>query len=280
MTFASFKVRAISLLGVLGLSLTLCCDTAYSQTEDASVPAQELSVPEPNLEDQLIKSLLRIRQLEGELRSAEEKLGVLSAQQKSETNGADGNQFEFGARNGREELCVQSVMQALRDESASIDWKLSCGEKLISEILASAESQESPTVSKQNTTAITVSDGNDPGNDGRGAETLPGGAAQQNSELATSTEPYVIVSGDDGETPLMLQQRDVARMKMELLPSTECIEAGKWLVDAAKDDLLLFSFFAVDRGQIGRCVQANSGWRFERAGPFDEGYVLLMSRRS
>ena len=280
MKFASFEIRAHSVLGILGFVLTLCCGTAYSQTEDVSAPAEEVSVPEPNLEDQLINSLLRIRQLEGELRRVEEKLGALSTQQKTETNGADGKQFEYLPRNGREELCIQSVIQALRNDNASIDWKLSCGEKLISEIVASTDSQQSAAGSEQNATTISVPERNASGNQGGVAEALPRNATQQDPELATPTEPYVIVPGDDGKTPLMLQQRDVARMKMELLPSTECIEAGKWLVDTAKDDLLLFSFFAVDRGQIGRCVQANSGWRFERAGPFDEGYVLLMSRKS
>lgn len=280
MNIVSIATRSYSKLGILVLVLTLCCDRAYAQTEEASAPAEEVSVPQPNLEDQLIKSLLRIRQLEGELRSAQEKLGALSSQQKTAINSANGKQFEYLPRNGREELCIQSVMQALRNESASIDWKLSCGEKLISEIQASEDGQQSAAEFDQNATTIAVPERNGSRNQNGVAETMLSNTALPDAELATAAEPYVIVSGDDGKTPLMLQQRDVARMKMDLLPSSECIEAGKWLVNAAKDDLLLFSFFAVDRGQIGRCVQANSGWRFERAGPFDEGYVLLMSQKS
>lgn len=280
MTFASFDVRALSVLGVLGLSLTLCCDKAYSQTVEESVPAEEISAPEPNLEDQLIKSLLRIRQLEGELRSAEEKIEALSTRPQTENGVENSQQSEYQPRNGREEVCIQSVMRALRNDDTSIDWKLSCGEKLIDRILLSAGSQQTASGSGQDRAAASDPEGQNSGQNGSGSEVEQGSAGQQNLEVPAPTEPYTILSGDDGRTPLMRQQREVARMKMELLPSTECSEAGKWLVDAAKDDLLLFSFFAADRGQIGRCVQTSSGWRFERAGPFDEGYVLMASPKS
>ena len=271
--------RSFSLLGVLGLVLTLSCNTAYSQTGEAPVPAEETSAPEPNLEEQLIKSLLRVRQLEGELRIAKEKVEDLSALPQAGKNGEVSMQSEYLPRNGREEICILSVIQALRNDDVSIDWKLSCGERLISKILFSAGSQQSAPGAKQDIYPSLPEAQGSGQNGGRG-KTAPDQDAQQLPKVVISTEPYTIVSADDGKTPLMQQQREVARMKIELLSSTECIEAGKWLVDAAKDDLLLFSFFAVDRGQIGRCVQTNSGWRFERAGPFDEGYVLQAKSKS
>jgi hypothetical protein len=280
MTFASFDVRALSVLGFLGLSLALCCDMAYSQTVEESAPVDEISAPEPNLEDQLIKSLLKIRELEGELRTAQEKIEALSTQSQTGNGVENSQQSKYQPRNGREEVCIQSVMLALRNDDTSIDWKLSCGEKLIDRILLSAGSQQTGTDFGQDKTAVSDPEGQNSGQNGSSAEPAQGSAGQQNPDVPVPTEPYTLLSGDDGKTPLMRQQREVARMKMELLPSTECNEAGKWLVDAAKDDLLLFSFFAVDRGQIGRCVQTNSGWRFERAGPFDEGYVLMASPKS
>jgi hypothetical protein len=272
--------RSFSLLGILGLVLTLSCETAYSQTGEAPVPAEETSAPEPNLEEQLIKSLLRVRQLEGELKIAKEKAEDLSALPQAGKNGEVRMQSEYLPRNGREEVCILSVIQALRNDDVSIDWKSSCGEKLISKILFSTGSQQSSPGAKQDTISSSLPEGQGPGQIGDGASPAADQAAQQLPKEENSTEPYTIFSVDDGKTPLMQQQREVARMKIELLPSTECIEAGKWLMDAAKDDLLLFSFFAVDRDQIGRCVLTNAGWRFERAGPFDEGYVLQAKSKS
>ena len=279
MNFTLSGSRSFSLLGVLGLVLTLSCDTAYSQTGEAPVPAEETSAPEPNLEEQLIKSLLRVRQLESELRIAKEKDEDLSALPQAGKKGEVSMQSEYLPRNGREEICILSVIQALRNDDVSIDWKLSCGEKLISKILFFAGSQQSAPGAKQDTTAEPLPEAQGSGQNGDRGKTAPDQDAQQLPKVVIPTEPYTILSADDGKTPLMQQQREVARMKIELLSSTECIEAGKWLVDAAKDDLLLFSFFAVDRGQIGRCVQTNSGWRFERAGPFDEGYVLQAKQK-
>jgi hypothetical protein len=279
MTLRLSDARLLVAISTLVLLLPVDIGKAFAQVDENSAAVEETAVPEPNLEDQLIKSLLRIRELESELRNAEQKLEALSAKKPEGEQGGTQGQSEYQPQNGREEICIQSILKAMRNDDEVLDWKLSCGEKLISRIVTADGLQQSGSATGgDGSTATLPSPGAGPDDESGG--TASGTTVEPAPQPAVSDEPYLIVSGEDGKTPLMRQQREISSIKAELLPSSECLQAGKWLVNAAKEDLLLFSFFAVDRGQIGRCVQTNSGWRFERAGPFDEGYVLKANRKS
>lgn len=278
MTLRLSDARLLVAISALGLLVPVDIGKAFAQVEENSTAVEETVAPEPNLEDQLIKSLLKIRELEAELRDAEQKLEALSVKKPDGEQGGTQGQSEYLPQNGREEICIQSILKAMRNDDEAADWKLSCGEKLIASIVAADGLQQSGSEAGSNgSTAAPPSPSTGPDSEGGAAS---GTTVEPAPQPAVSDEPYIIVSNEDGKTPLMRQQREISSMKAELLPSSECFQAGKWLVDAAKEDLLLFSFFAVDRGQIGRCVQTNSGWRFERAGPFDEGYVLKANRKS
>lgn len=278
MALKSSYARSLVALNALAfLSLTFHIGNAFSQANENSSTIEEPTVQEPNLEDQLIKSLLRIRELEASLREAEQRLQTFSSNQTPSEQGSAEGKSENLPQTSREEICVQSILNAMRNDSVSVNWQLSCGEKLIRSIVGAERIQQSATFTDENVmgpsnplTAV------DPEN--RSIETELGTTVEPALQPTLSNEPYLIVTGKDGNTPMMLQQRKISAMKLELLASSECPQAGKWLVDAAKEDLLLFSFFVNDRGQIGRCVPTNSGWRVERAGPFDEGYVLKSNR--
>lgn len=279
MTLRLSDARLLVAISALGLLVPVDVGKAFGQADEDSTAVEETVAPEPNLEDQLIKSLLRIRELEVELRNAEQKLEALSVKESDGEQGGTQGQSKYLPQNGREEICIQSILKAMRNDDEAVDWKLSCGEKLIASIVAAEGLQQSGSAAGgKGLTAGPPSPGTGPDSEGGG--TASGTTVEPALQPAVSDEPYIIVSSEDGKTPLMRQQREISSMKAELLPSSECLPAGKWLVDAAKEDLLLFSFFAVDRGQIGRCVQTNSSWRFERAGPFDEGYVLKANRKS
>lgn len=278
MASRSYYAQSLVFLSALALPLiAFDIGKAFSQVNESSAIIEEPAVVEPNLEDQLIKSLLRIRDLEASLRDAEQKLKTLSSNRTQGEQGSAEGKLEYLPQNGREEICIQSVLDAMRNDAASVNWKLSCGEKLIGSMVGAERTLQSGSTTDDNTMSpATPFTEVDPENES--GQTVLGTTVEPVIQPAVSNEPYLIVIGEDGNTPLMRQQREISAMKLELLASSECPQAGKWLVDAAKEDLLLFSFFVVDRGQIGRCVPTNSGWRVERAGPFDEGYVLKSNR--